>query len=147
MSGAKNAKALAEAFQAQLSARGFRSTRQRGVVAEAFFHMGGHLSVEEIHDRIRQGTAGVGPATIYRTMKLLVECEMAKARHFGDGRTRYEAYEAGGHHDHLICTTCGTIVEFENETIERLQEEVAERHAFVLSHHRMELYGVCSACA
>jgi Fur family ferric uptake transcriptional regulator len=140
------AQELAGEFQARLSSRGFRSTRQRTRIAEIFFDMGGHHSVEEIHALLRQQTEGAGHATIYRTMKLLVDCGMAKARHFGDGLTRYEAFEEGEHHDHLICTDCGMIVEFENDTIESLQDAIALQHGFTLKHHRMELYGLCSTC-
>lgn len=135
-----------EAFKKRLSDRGYRSTKQRDRVSQAFFRLGGHLSVEELHAKMREEGSSVGHATVYRSMKLLVEVGMAKARHFGDGLTRYEAFEEGEHHDHLICTDCGHIVEFENETIETLQDEIAEHYGFVLTHHRMELYGLCRSC-
>ena len=86
----------------------------------------------------------VGYATVYRTLRLLAECKMANARHFGDGVTRYELADDEHHHDHLICVDCGAIVEFEDDAIELLQERVAERHGFTLQSHKHELYGHCT---
>jgi Fur family ferric uptake transcriptional regulator len=85
-------------------------------------------------------------ATVYRTMKLLSESGLAHARNFGDGQTRYEAAVGKHHHDHLICTRCGTIVEFENDRIETMQEAVARKHGFKVTSHKMELYGLCRNC-
>jgi len=128
-----------------MSERGLKSTRQRSLVLSTFFHAGGHLNVEELLARIREVDPKVSAATVYRTMKLLTESGIAHARHFGDGQTRFEI--ASEHHDHLICTSCGTIVEFEDDKIEALQLEVARRHGFTVTDHKMELYGRCGACA
>jgi Fur family transcriptional regulator, ferric uptake regulator len=94
---------------------------------------------------VRREDPRVSLATVYRTMKLLAECGLAVPREFGDGQTRYEPGRRG-HHDHLICTGCGTIVEFENERIEELQMRVARRHGFVIDSHKLEMYGRCPAC-
>jgi Fur family ferric uptake transcriptional regulator len=123
---------------------GLKSTRQRTLIIDLFFELGGHLTVEELWTRVRQRDAKVSVATVYRTMKLLAECGLAHARHFGDGQTRYEG--VGEHHDHLICTRCGTIVEFEDDRIEALQDRVAKQHGFKVTSHKMELYGLCSNC-
>lgn len=127
-----------------MAERGLKSTRQRSLVLSVFFQAGGHLNVEELLARIREVDPKVSAATVYRTMKLLTESGIAHARHFGDGQTRFEI--ASDHHDHLICTACGKIVEFEDERIEALQLEVARRHGFAVTDHKMELYGRCSAC-
>ena len=126
--------------------RGLKSTRQRNQIIETFFGMDGHLSVEEVWARVREDDPRVSVATVYRTMKLLGESGLAHARNFGDGQTRYEAAMGREHHDHLICTRCGTIIEFENDQIERMQDAVARRHGFKVTSHKMELYGVCKAC-
>jgi Fur family ferric uptake transcriptional regulator len=129
-----------------MSERGLKSTRQRGLIVDAFFGMHGHFSVEEVWARVRQDDPRVSVATVYRTMKLLSECGLAHARNFGDGQTRYEAAVGREHHDHLICTRCGTIIEFENDQIERMQDAVARRHGFKVTSHKMELYGLCKIC-
>ena len=89
----------------------------------------------------------VGYATVYRTLKLLKECGLADERHFDDGQARYEpTEEEEQHHDHIICERCGKIVEFDSEEIEKLQERIARFLGFVVSRHRMELYGICAEC-
>ena len=93
-----------------------------------------------------QRDAHIGAATVYRTMKILSEADLASARHFDDGQTRYEPALDRHHHDHLICTSCHRIVEFENERIEALQDEVAAQHGFEVTRHKLELYGLCRDC-
>ena len=129
-----------------MTERGLKSTRQRALIMEAFFGSDGHLSVEELWSKVRKHDARVSVATVYRTMKLLSESGLAHARNFGDGQTRYEAAIGRHHHDHLICTNCGKIIEFENDRIEALQDVVARRHGFKVTSHKMELYGLCREC-
>ena len=134
-------------FRAFLANKGLKSSRQRDLIVETFLGSQGHLRVEELMARVRELDAGVSQATVYRTVKLMVECGLAEARNFQDGQTRYEPGDIGGaHHDHLICTSCDTIVEFVDDRIEALQDHVAAEHGFVVTHHRMELYGLCGPC-
>lgn len=129
-----------------ISRKGLKQTRQRNLIVDTFFHMDGHVPVEEVVARVREKDARVSAATVYRTMKLLAECGLAESRQFGDGQTRYEASAGRHHHDHLICVTCSRIVEFENDQIEGLQEKVARKHGFEVRSHKMELYGICADC-
>lgn len=126
---------------------GLKSSRQRDLIADVFFRAGGHMRVDELLQRVRGSDPRVSQATVYRTMKLLTECGLAEARHFLDGQTRYELSEGSGrHHDHLICTSCGAIIEFVDSRIEELQERVAREHGFAVREHKMELYGSCATC-
>jgi Fur family ferric uptake transcriptional regulator len=122
-----------------------RSTAQRRVVTQVFLESQAHLSIEELLQAVRKKDSKVGYATVYRTLKMLTDSGVASERHFGDGMSRYEVAD-DDHHDHLICTECNRIVEFENLEIESLQEIVAKDHGFVLSRHRHELYGLCASC-
>lgn len=135
-----------EILSQYMNQHGLKHTRQRSLIIDAFFATGGHLSVEDVLSKVREQDSKVSMATVYRTMKLLSECGLAHARNFGDGQTRYEAAIGRHHHDHLICTGCGTIIEFENNRIEALQEMVARRHGFRVTSHKMELYGLCRSC-
>ena len=100
------------------------------------------MSIDDLLSRVRKRNKKVGYATVYRTLKLLVDSGLAHQRQFGDGQARFEV--TGDHHDHLICTKCGLILEFEDEEIERLQENVAARlGSFKVVRHRHELYGLC----
>jgi Fur family ferric uptake transcriptional regulator len=140
----------AAAFRAALGAhlvqRGLKHSRQRELVAEVFFATGGHVAVEPLVQRVRAADPRVSVATVYRTMKLLAECGLAVPRQFDGGQTRYEPAGGRAHHDHLICTACGEIVEFANERIEVLQARVARSHGFEVETHKLELYGRCARC-
>ncbi len=127
-----------------LGEHGLRSTRQRDIIIDAFFKAGRHVNAEELHRTVRKRDPHIGVATVYRTLRLLTESGVATARHFGEGQAVYEV--ADSHHDHLICTGCGDIIEFENEAIEQLQLEVARKHRFTITNHKLELYGLCESC-
>ena len=139
-----------EAARRQLASwiaeRGLKATRQRDVIVDAFFSEPGHISVEELVTRAHRRDPSIGAATVYRTMKILAEAGLASVRHFEGGQTRYEAALDRHHHDHLICTSCRNIFEFENERIEELQDRVAAEHGFTVTHHKLELYGLCRSC-
>ncbi len=131
-----------------LSGRGLRATRQRALVVNAFLASGGHVSADDLAARVRSADPRVSLATVYRTMKLLTESGLADARRFGADQVRYEPARPAGrdHHDHLICTRCGAIVEFAEPRIEALQASVARARGFALTHHTMELFGPCPKC-
>lgn len=141
-----DARSRAELLQRFIKERGLKSTRQRGLIVETFFSVPGHLSVEELWAKVRATDTKVSVATVYRTMKLLAQSGLVHAQNFGDGQTRYEAAVGREHHDHLICTRCGTIVEFEDDRIEHLQEAAAKRQGFKVTSHKLELYGLCRSC-
>jgi Fur family ferric uptake transcriptional regulator len=121
---------------------GLRSTSQRRLVSDTFFRSTGHLSIEDLLVTVREEDSKIGYATVYRTLKLLKDCGLAYERHFGDGVSRYEVALEDEHHDHLICLDCGKIVEFENEKIEQLQDDLAKSHGFQLKRHVHELYAI-----
>ena len=133
-------------FKEHLRQQGLKSTAQRDDIARVFFASRRHISVEELYNEVKRVNPGIGYATVYRTMKLLTECGLAVERHFRDAEARYESASEGRHHDHMICESCGKIVEFEEERIEALQAEVARRLGFQFTGHKMELYGLCRDC-
>ena len=119
-----------------------KTTQQRELIVDHFLRCRDHISIDELLSRVRKRNKRVGYATVYRTLKLLVDCGLALQRQFGDGQARYEV--CGEHHDHLICTKCGLILEFEDDEIERLQEKIAVRlGGFAVIRHRHELYALC----
>lgn len=131
-------------LRAYVSKHGLKFTKQRELIAEVFFGGEGHLTAEELLDRVREQDSQVSLATVYRTMKLLTDCGLANPHRFGERQTVYEPSEGDEeHHDHIICRDCGHIYEFLDERIEALQEQVAAQYGMKLSDHRMELYGSC----
>jgi Fur family ferric uptake transcriptional regulator len=129
-----------------LAGQGLRSTSQRDQILQVFVDAGRHLSAEELYLLVKRNHPGIGYATVYRTLKLLADAGLADERRFEDGFTRYEYKSSNNHHDHLICTKCGAILEFENERIEALQQDVARKNHFQVQSHKLELYGLCSHC-
>jgi Fur family ferric uptake transcriptional regulator len=135
-----------KAFSEFAANKGLRSTRQRDIILDVFLSTHQHVSVEDLYLKVKASTPGIGQATVYRTLKLFAEAGLAREIHLHDGQTRYEHVLAGEHHDHLVCTGCDAIIEFENETIEKLQDEIAARHGFMIRSHKLEIYGLCSIC-
>ncbi len=127
-------------------AKGLRSTRQRDIILDIFLSTHQHVSVEELYLKVKSSHPGIGYATVYRTLKLFAEAGLAREILLHDGQTRYEHVMAGEHHDHLVCTNCNSIIEFEDATIEKLQDEIAARHGFLINRHKLELYGLCARC-
>lgn len=136
----------AEHLSEYLAGQGLKSTRQRDEILSMFVSAGRHVSAEELYLLVKKSNPSIGYATVYRTLKLLASAGLAEARRFEDGYTRYEHRTNKDHHDHLICTNCGRIIEFENERIEQLQQDVAKKNKFHVVNHKLELYGLCCGC-
>lgn len=135
-----------EVLKAHIIKNNMRITKQREIILKAFLNMESHVSAEELYKEASRRDSTIGLATVYRTINLFCKCGLAQQRDFGDGETRYEHLFNHKHHDHLICTNCGKITEFENTGIEKLQAKVARSHKFEAYNHRLELYGLCEAC-
>ncbi len=129
-----------------LQSNNLNTTQQRELIVDQFLRCHDHISIDELLAKVRKRNKKVGYATVYRTLKLLVDAGIAIQRQFGDGQARFEV--EGEHHDHLICTKCGLILEFEDEEIEALQDKIAQRlGGFKVLRHRHELYGLCPKAA
>jgi Fur family ferric uptake transcriptional regulator len=133
-----------KALASYLEDHNLKHTKQREAILDVFLDVKGHTTAEALFNKVRELHPGVGFTTVYRTMKLLCDAGLAIERHFDDGVARYEIEHE--HHDHLVCTRCGKIVEFECEMIERAQDEIGKRYGFRLLRHRHELYGHCPDC-
>jgi Fur family ferric uptake transcriptional regulator len=137
-----NTPSLKEKWNDYLQENSLNTTQQREAIVEEFLSCQGHVSTDDLLENVRTENKKIGYATVYRTLKLLVEAGLAHARDFGDGQTRYEV--ASDHHDHLICSKCGLVLEFEDDEIEALQDKVAQRlGGFKIVQHRLELFGLC----
>lgn len=121
--------------------RGLKMTGQRRVIARVLSESHDHPDVEMIYQRAVQVDPHISIATVYRTVKLFEEAGITQRHDFGDGRSRYEEAH-DDHHDHLIDIKSGKVIEFTNESIEKLQHEVAEKLGYKLVGHRLELYAI-----
>lgn len=116
-------------------------TGQRRVIADVMDAARDHPDAEEIHARAARVDPQLSLATVYRTVKLFEERGILSRVEFGDGRARFEAADRA-HHDHLIDTDTGRVIEFVDPRIEALQVELARALGYRLTGHRMELFGV-----
>ena len=133
-------------FHAYLRQQKLRCTQQRSRIVEIFLAYDGHLSAEKLYEQLRTEKITVGQATVYRTLKHLCAAGLARELHFDDGIVRYESYHGGLHHDHLICEICQRQIEVMDDDIERLQVALAQKHDFIPTRHRLNLYGICPNC-
>lgn len=142
-------KNITSQFEQHLRRQNLRLTDQRRIIVDAFANQEGHLSAEELYRLVQEKYPSMGFATVYRTLKLLAEAGIAAGKDFGDGFVRFECCHKSrsGHHDHLICTVCGKIVEFVNPLIEEMQETVAGEHGFKIHNHSLDIYGTCKKCS
>lgn len=136
-----------EIFSSFIRNRNLRQSEQRQQIMEVFLKTEQHLTAEELYDIVRKKNPSIGHATVYRTLKLLSEAGLCRELQTDDRITRYEHLHNRDHHDHLVCTECGKMVEIEIPEIEELQEKIARKNGFVLKNHRWELYGLCSKCS
>ncbi|HEX9789079.1 MAG TPA: Fur family transcriptional regulator [Kiloniellales bacterium] len=121
--------------------KGLKMTGQRRVIAQILSDSGDHPDVETLYQRAALVDPRISIATVYRTVKLFEQANILTRHDFGDGRARYETV-APEHHDHLIDTATGQVIEFRNDEIERLQREAARVLGYRLVGHRLELFGV-----
>jgi Fur family transcriptional regulator, ferric uptake regulator len=135
-----------EIFFEHLRRAGFKKTAQRELILEVFLKTEGHLSAEDLYHLVKAEDPSVGFTTVYRTLKLLHECGLAREERLGDGRKRYEHEYNHQHHDHLICTDCGRLIEFYSEVIEKKQDEIAAQYNFKPTRHSLRIFGICSNC-
>jgi Fur family ferric uptake transcriptional regulator len=138
---------LLEKFQTLLKENALKFTKQRELVLKFLYENDGHFTPEDIYTLLKDQypDVNIGIATVYRTLTLLETSEIASSISFG---VQGKKYELGlkKHHDHLICTKCGAIIEFFDETIEKKQEEIAKKFNFKMTDHTMKIIGLCEKC-
>ena len=135
-----------EVLEGYISRNNLKITHQRRAVLKAFLDSENHVSVEELYNTISRIDSKIGLATVYRTLNLLTKSGLASELNFGDGQKRYEHSYMHSHHDHMICTECGKIIEFNHPLIEKYQEEVAAENGFKVTSHKLDLFGLCNDC-
>ena len=133
-------------FLEHIQAAGLRRTLQRDLILEVFLSTEEHLTSEDLYWLVHKQDPSVGHTTVYRTLKLLTEAGLAREVRFGDNKTYYEHHYNHAHHDHMICTECGEVIEFFSPEIESLQDQMADNFGFKPTHHSLRLWGICSDC-
>ena len=133
-------------FSRYLKSNGRKMTRQRQMVVESFLETGGHVSTEELYQLVRKKDKKLGFATVFRTLKALADCGIARKIDFNDGRARFEHSYKRPHHHHIVCVQCNRTIEFLSPEGERIQEEITSQYGFQPVRHTLQIFGVCPEC-
>lgn len=139
-------KSYEEHFRRFLSKRGMNFTRERRTILACVFSTERHIEAKKLLQALRRRGEHVSRATVYRTLSLLVESGLLDEVSLGEEHRHYEHLPAHEHHDHLVCTTCGNVIEFTSPAIERMQEDVCREHHFEAKGHRLRIFGYCERC-
>ncbi len=143
----KRPKREAEVFYAYLRQHGLKKTYQRDLILDTFLSSEGHLSVEEVYALVKKRDKKIGVVTVFRTLKSLVACGIAREITLGNGVTRFEhAYQHPRHH-HIICTRCHRIIEYVCPELDRIQNQVIQKYQFQPTDHRFQTFGTCKDCS
>lgn len=134
-------------FEGYLRKQELKLTSQRLEILDRVAAMNKHFNADEILDAFRRKKTKPSKATIYRTLNLLAECDILEEHNIKqESSVVYEFAWGRDHHDHMICLSCGTIIEFVDEAIETRQDEVCDEHGFHPTFHSQKIYGICSVC-
>ncbi len=135
-----------ELFYAYLRQNRLKKTHQKDLILETFLNTEGHLSVEDVYSLVKRKDRKVGIVTVFRTLKSLTACGIAREITLGDGLTRFEHSYHHPHHHHIVCTECHKAIEFISPELERIQDEIVARYRFQPVRHRFQVFGVCEDC-
>src|SRR6516225_2814805 len=142
----ENVREAQSLFYNHLRRVGLKQTAQRDTILRTFLETREHLSTDELHRLVKKKDPRIGYTTVYRTLKLLAECGLASEVAFHDGISRYEhQYNRRSHH-HMVCTNCGSSVEFFSAEVEKLEQEIGRRYHYDTTRHTFQIYGVCEEC-
>lgn len=133
-------------FQEYLQQQGLKLTAERTALLREIFSIHYHFEADELLFKMKEKAVKISRATVYRTLELLVKSGMVRRVHLGEDHYHYEHVTGNSHHDHLICTTCGGVIEFHDEELERLQMAICEKKKFTPTFHNLQILGVCDSC-
>lgn len=133
-------------FQDFLAQQGFKLTQERTALVREIFATHYHFEADELLFRMKEKSLKISRATVYRTLELLVKAGLVRRVHLGEDHYHYEHVRGDSHHDHLVCTACGAVIEFHDEDLERRQREICERKKFTPTFHNLQILGICESC-
>ncbi len=133
-------------FDDYVRSKGLKQSGQRKEILTTFLKTEKHVTADELFRLVRKKNQAIGIATVYRTLKLICESGLARELRLGNDSVLYEHRYKHAHHDHLICTQCGSFIEVVDPEIERLQEKLAKREGFILQGHKLLMHGTCREC-
>lgn len=129
-----------------MRSRGLKLTGPRRRVVEKLLSVKGHVAADDLIDQLRRDKTPVSKATVYRTLALVSQSGLIDGHDFDKGKRLYEPMVGRAHHDHMYCISCGKVIEFEDDGIERLQDSIVRRYRFTPVYHSHKIFGYCADC-
>ena len=142
----QNNKPYFDIFAGYLKSNGLKMTRQRRLIVTTFLGTDGHLSADELYEEARKKDPGIGFTTVFRTLKAMTECGLARETDLNDGRTRFERLYRRPKHHHIVCQECHKTIEFFSPELEELQASIASEYGLKPVQQRLQIYGICKEC-
>ena len=132
-------------FTTVLQEKGFRLTASRQAICAALLASDGHVSADDLADLVHLSTPGVGRMTVYRTLELLSDLGLIRPVYQGSAAAHYILMDEG-HHHHLVCSSCHTVVEFNQCVLQEIEQTVSRHFEFEIQGHLLEIFGLCPDC-
>jgi len=128
-----------------LNRAGIRITHQRDLIMEIIPQGRGHLDADEIYRRAREKEPRLSLSTVYRTLQMLKKLRLVEELHFDEGHHHYEVKPSAEHH-HLVCLSCGRVIEFNYPLSRYLKRNVSEAKDFDITETEIRVTGYCAKC-
>lgn len=134
-------------YQDFIATRKLKSSKRRDLIVDFIMQTKGHFTIDDIYPQMLKIDRSIGIATVYRTLRLLVDSGILREHSFGEKRGYFELLPLHTPlHDHLICTDCGKIMEFQCQSIEQEKRRIAQQYQFSIRTHKLEIFGICAQC-